>query len=153
MLENGQIAPDFTLPRDGGTLVTLSDLRGQAVVLFFYPKDDTPGCTTESIAFTAMKQEFAAANTTILGISKDSVASHDKFRTKHDLGVALISDADGDLCERYGVWGEKNNYGRKYMGITRTTVLIDADGKIAQMWNKVRVKGHVEDVLAAAQAL
>jgi len=153
MLKNGQIAPDFTLPRDGGSLVTLSDLRGQAVVLFFYPKDNTPGCTTESIAFTAMKQEFAAANTTILGISKDSVASHDKFRTKHNLDVALISDADGDLCKRYGVWGEKNNYGRKYMGITRTTVLIDAEGKIAQIWNKVRVKGHVEDVLAAAQAL
>ncbi|MBV1902717.1 MAG: thioredoxin-dependent thiol peroxidase [Marinosulfonomonas sp.] len=153
MLKNGQIAPDFTLPRDGGSLVTLSDLRGQAVVLFFYPKDNTPGCTTESIAFTAMKAEFEAANTTILGVSKDSVASHDKFRTKHDLGVALISDVDGDLCERYGVWGEKNNYGRKYMGITRTTVLIDDQGKIAQIWNKVRVKGHVEDVLAAAQAL
>ncbi|MBV1868014.1 MAG: thioredoxin-dependent thiol peroxidase [Marinosulfonomonas sp.] len=153
MLKNGQIAPDFTLPRDGGSLVTLSDLRGQAVVLFFYPKDNTPGCTTESIAFTAMKAEFAAANTTILGISKDSVASHEKFITKQDLGVTLISDADGDLCERYGVWGEKNNYGRKYMGITRTTVLIDAQGKIAQVWNKVRVKGHVEDVLAAAQTL
>lgn len=153
MLKNGQIAPDFTLPRDGGSLVTLSDLRGQAVVLFFYPKDNTPGCTTESIAFTAMKPEFDAVNTTILGISKDSVASHDKFRTKHDLGVALVSDADGDLCERYGVWGEKNNYGRKYMGITRTTVLIDAEGKIARIWNKVRVKGHVEEVLAAAQAL
>lgn len=147
----GEIAPEFTLPQDGGAPVTLSDLRGRRVVLFFYPKDNTPGCTTEALEFTANAAAFEAAGVTVLGISKDSLKKHENFRAKHDLGVPLLSDADGDVCERYGVWGEKKNYGRTYMGITRTTILIDPEGRIERIWEKVRVKGHVEAVLAAVQ--
>ena len=150
--ENTQ-APDFTLPRDGEGEITLSSLIGGPVVLFFYPKDNTPGCTTEAIDFTARKSDFDALNCTVLGISKDSVKKHDNFRTKHDLGIALLSDADSDVCEQYGVWQEKKMYGKTFMGIVRTTVLIDANGKIARIWNKVKVTGHAQVVLEAAQSV
>jgi peroxiredoxin Q/BCP len=153
MLETGQPAPDFTLPRDGGGTLTLSEQQPRAVVLFFYPKDDTPGCTKEAIAFTGLESAFDAANTTIIGISKDTAAKHDKFAAKHDLSVALVSDAEGDTCERYGTWVEKNMYGRSYMGIERTTFLIDGEGRIARIWRKVKVPGHAEEVLEAARAL
>ncbi len=153
MLEPAQDAPDFTLPRDGGGDVTLSDQRPSAVVLFFYPKDDTSGCTKEAIAFTGLAGEFDAAGVKIFGISKDTVAKHDKFRDKHDLGIPLLSDAESDVCERYGVWKEKSMYGKKYMGIERTTVLIGGDGKIVQVWPKVKVPGHAEAVLEAVKAL
>ena len=149
----GDKAPDFTLPRDGGGTVTLSDLQPSKVVVFFYPNDDTPGCTVESLAFTALKDAFAAADTIVLGISKNSVASHDKFRDKFDLQVALLSDADSDVCERYGVWAEKNNFGKKSMGIVRGTWLIDGAGNAAEIWTKVKAEGHAEEVLTAAQAL
>ncbi|MEY8882745.1 thioredoxin-dependent thiol peroxidase [Donghicola sp. XS_ASV15] len=153
MIEVGAKAPEFTLPRDGGGEVSLDSLSGQAVVLYFYPKDDTPGCTKEAIAFTEHADAFGAENAVVLGISKDTVAKHDKFRDKHGLKVALLSDENSDVCERYGVWKEKNMYGRKYMGIERTTVLIDASGNIARIWPKVKVAGHAEDVLEAVKAL
>lgn len=146
-------APDFALPRDGGETVSLSDLRGGAVVLFFYPRDDTPGCTTESIAFSDAAQAFADAGAQVLGISKDSVASHEKFAAKHGLSVPLLSDENGTTCEDYGVWVEKKMYGRTFMGIERSTFLIDAEGRIARVWRKVRVPGHVDAVLEAARAL
>ena len=153
MIDLGQPAPDFTLPRDGGTTVTLSGFRPGKVVLYFYPKDDTPGCTTEALDFTARAAEFAAAGTTVIGISKDSVKSHDKFCKKHGLGIVLVSDEAGHTCEDYGVWKEKSMYGKTFMGIERTTVLIDAEGRIARVWPKVSVKGHADEVLAAAKAL
>lgn len=153
MITVGQTAPDFTLPRDGGATVSLSALRGQKVVLYFYPKDDTSGCTIEALDFTAQAPAFHAAETVVIGISKDSVKSHDKFRAKHDLSVILASDEAGTVCEDYGVWLEKSMYGKTYMGIERTTVLIDALGQVAQVWNKVKVKGHVEAVLTAAQSV
>ncbi len=153
MLEPGQTAPDFTLPRDGGTELTLSALRPKKVALYFYPKDDTPGCTKEAIAFTGLAPEFEAAGTVIVGISKDKVAKHDKFIAKHDLGVALVSDADSDVCEQYGTWVQKQMYGKTYMGIERATFLIDQSGTIAQIWRKVKVPGHAEAVLEAARAL
>ena len=152
-LNIGDTAPAFTLPRDGGEQVSLTDYAGQAVVLYFYPRDDTPGCTKEAIGFTEMAAEFAAANTVVIGASKDSVKKHDKFREKHSLGVVLVSDEESDLCETYGVWVEKNMYGKTYMGIERATFLIGPDGKIAQIWRKVKVPGHVEAVLEAARAL
>ncbi|MDR7126567.1 thioredoxin-dependent thiol peroxidase [Pseudotabrizicola sp. 4114] len=151
--ETGTIAPDFTLPRDGGETVTLSSFRPGKVVLYFYPKDDTPGCTLEAQDFTARAAEFAAAGTTVIGISKDSVKAHDKFCKKHGLQIILASDEQGQTCEDYGVWAEKSMYGKTYMGITRATFLIDAEGKIARVWPKVGVKGHADEVLAAAQAL
>jgi peroxiredoxin Q/BCP len=153
MLQPGAPAPDFTLPRDGGGTVSLADLRGKTVVMFFYPRDDTSGCTKESIAFSEHLAAFEAAGATVLGVSKDSVKSHDKFRDKHDLKVALLSDEEGDLCERCGVWKEKNMYGKTYMGIERTTVLIGADGTVLRVWPKVKVPGHVEEVLDAVRAL
>ncbi|WP_341246593.1 thioredoxin-dependent thiol peroxidase [Nereida ignava] len=152
-LNIGDTAPAFTLPRDGGEQVSLNDYAGQAVVLYFYPRDDTPGCTKEAIGFTEMAAEFAAANTVVIGASKDSVKKHDKFREKHSLGVVLVSDEESDLCETYGVWVEKNMYGKTYLGIERATFLIGPDGKIAQIWRKVKVPGHVEAVLEAARAL
>jgi len=148
MLTKGDIAPDFTLPRDGGGTVCLSDLRGTRVVLFFYPKDDTSGCTAEALAFTAHRKDFDAAGVQVLGISKDTVAKHDKFRDKHGLAIPLLSDAGGDVCDRYGVWAEKQMYGKSYFGIIRTTLIIGPDGRVERVWNKVRVKGHVEDILA-----
>jgi thioredoxin-dependent peroxiredoxin len=153
MAAEGSTAPEFTLPRDGGGEVSLSDLRGKQVVLYFYSKDDTSGCTKEAINFTMHLPAFEAAGAVILGVSKDSVAKHDKFRDKHALGVTLLSDEDSDVCERYGVWVEKSMYGKKYMGIERATFLIDADGKIARAWRKVKVPGHAEEVLDAVQAL
>jgi thioredoxin-dependent peroxiredoxin len=157
-LEAGQLAPDFSLPADDGTLVSLADLSGKIVVLYFYPKDDTPGCTQEACDFRDSITEFSApdlsrADTVILGVSKDSVARHAKFKKKFDLPFALLSDADSDVCERYGVWGEKSMYGRKYMGIERTTLLIDGQGIIRQIWPKVKVGGHAQAVLAAVGAL
>lgn len=152
-MEPGQTAPDFTAPRDGGGSVTLSALRPQKVVLYFYPKDDTSGCTVEALDFTAHAADFAAAGAVVVGVSKDPVASHDKFVKKHKLGIALVSDEATDICERYGTWVEKSMYGKKYMGIERTTVLIDGQGRIARVWNKVKVPGHVAEVLAAARAL
>ncbi|SDD77370.1 peroxiredoxin [Ruegeria marina] len=153
MPDISDIAPDFTLPRDGGGEVNLSDLRGGAVVVFFYPRDDTPGCTKESIGFSEHLQAFADAGATVLGISKDTVAKHDKFVSKHGLTTTMLSDADSDTCERYGVWVEKNMYGKKSMGIERSTFLIDAEGRIARVWRKVKVDGHVAEVLDAVRAL
>jgi len=153
MLQPGDIAPDFTLPRDGGASVTLSALRPGKVVLYFYPKDDTSGCTAEALDFTAHAADFAAAGCTVIGISKDSVKSHDKFVAKHGLGIVLASDEASDTCERWGVWAEKSMYGKKYMGIERSTFLVDGAGRIAQAWTKVKVPGHVAEVLAAARAL
>ncbi|RBW60180.1 peroxiredoxin [Ruegeria sp. A3M17] len=147
------IAPDFTLPRDGGGEVTLSDLRGGAVVLFFYPRDDTPGCTKESIGFSEQLQAFADAGAQVFGISRDSIAKHDKFVAKHSLTTPLLSDEGSSVCEDYGVWVEKNMYGKKSMGIQRSTFLIDGEGKIANVWRKVKVPGHVDEVLAAVHAL
>ena len=153
MLEISQPAPDFTLPRTGGDPVTLSSLQGAPVVLFFYPRDNTPGCTKESIGFSDHRQAFADAGAQVFGISKDSMASHDKFTAKHDLNVPLLSDENGTVCEDYGVWTEKNMYGKKFMGIERTTILIDAKGDVVRVWNKVKVPGHVEEVLDAVRAL
>ena len=146
-------APDFTLPRDGGGTVTLSALRPGKVVLYFYPKDDTSGCTLEAQEFTQRLADFAAAGATVIGISKDSVASHDKFLGKYGLGIILASDEGGHTCEDYGVWGEKSMYGKTYMGIERSTFLIDSAGAIASAWRKVSVKGHVDEVLTAVRGL
>ncbi|THD84204.1 peroxiredoxin [Aliigemmobacter aestuarii] len=153
MPDQGDLAPDFTLPRDGGGDITLSAHRPGKVVLYFYPKDDTPGCTTEALDFTARAADFAAAGTTVIGISKDSVKAHDKFCKKHGLGIALASDEAGHTCEDYGVWVEKSMYGKTYMGIDRSTFLIDGEGRIARIWRKVSVKGHADEVLEAARAL
>ena len=147
----GDAAPDVTLPRDGGDMVNMADITGP-VVLYFYPRDDTPGCTKEAIGFTEELNAFAASGATILGVSKDTVAKHEKFAAKHDLKIALLSDEHGDVCERYGTWVSKQMYGKTYMGIERATFLI-AEGKIARMWRKVKVPGHVEEVLAAVRAL
>ena len=146
-------APEVNLPRDGGEMLNLTDLRPNGVVLFFYPKDDTPGCTKEAIGFTEALAQFEAAGAVVIGASKDTVAKHEKFVAKHDLKVPLISDGEGDLCESYGVWVKKQMYGKTYMGIERATYLIDGDGKIAQVWRKVKVPGHVDAVLEAVQAL
>ncbi|KIC22620.1 peroxiredoxin [Leisingera sp. ANG-Vp] len=153
MLDVSDPAPSFTLPRSGGGEVTLSSLQGSAVVLFFYPRDDTPGCTKESIAFSEALQSFADAGAHVFGISKDTVAKHEKFTAKHTLTTPLLSDADGTVSEDYGVWKEKNMYGRKHWGIERSTFLIGADGRIARVWRKVKVDGHAEEVLAAVQEL
>lgn len=152
-LDAGDPAPDFDLPADGGGALSLRSLRGRGVVLYFYPKDDTPGCTREAIGFTERIADFEAAGVAVIGASKDSPAKHDKFVAKHGLKVQLVSDADGSLCENYGTWVEKNRYGRKYMGIDRATFLIDADGVVRRAWRKVKVTGHVDKVLAAAREL
>lgn len=153
MLAEGELAPDFSLDTDGGGSVRLSDLRGRNVVVYFYPKDSTPGCTKEAIAFTELKDQFSAADTEIIGVSKDSVKRHDNFKEKYDLQVTLASDEEGKMIESYGVWVLKKNYGREYMGIERATFLIDAKGVIQKIWRKVKVKDHAEAVLAAVQAL
>ena len=153
MLEPGQNAPDFTLPRDGGGEVTLSDLRGSTVVLYFYPKDDTSGCTKQAIAFSEHYAQFEGAGVTVLGVSRDSVLSHDRFRDKHGLSLILLSDEDGKVCEEYGVWVEKSMYGKKHMGIERSTFLIDGAGAIRRVWRQVKIPGHVEEVLAATAAV
>ncbi len=152
-LTAGDAAPPFTLPADGGSTVSLAALAGRKIVLYFYPKDDTSGCTKEAIAFNGLKPQFAAAGAEIIGVSADSVASHDKFKAKYGLGFTLASDETMEMLNRYGVWVEKSMYGRKYMGIERTTILIDSAGKIARIWPKVKVEGHAEEVLAAAQSL
>jgi len=149
----GTEAPDFDLPRDGGGTVRLSSLRGKPVVLYFYPKDDTSGCTSEAIDFSALKPEFDKIGVVVIGMSPDSAKSHDKFKKKHDLKVDLVSDETKNVLQAYGVWTEKSMYGRKYMGVERTTLLLDADGRIAQVWPKVKVPGHAAAVLEAARAL
>lgn len=153
MTDVGQAAPDFTLPRDGGDPVTLSDLKGAPVVLYFYPRDNTPGCTTEALDFTALMPEFTALGAHVFGISKDSLAKHRNFTAKKDLTVPLLSDADSDVCERYGVWVEKSMYGKTHLGIQRATFLIDAEGVVARVWPKVKVAGHAAEVLEAVRAL
>ena len=153
MLATGNRAPDFTLPRDGMGDISLSALRNGKVVVYFYPKDDTSGCTLEAQEFSARLADFTAAGATVVGISKDSVKSHDKFCKKYDLGIVLVSDEAGHTCEDYGVWLEKSMYGKTYMGIERSTFLVDGAGLLARVWRKVSVKGHVDEVLAAVQAL
>jgi len=152
-IEPGQPAPDFTLPTDGGGSVSLQALRGRKVVLYFYPKDDTPGCTTEACGFRDALPDFTGLDATVIGVSKDSVARHDKFKAKHGLPFTLASDEEGTVCEAYGTWIEKSMYGRSYMGIDRATFLIDGEGVVRSVWRKVKVKGHVEEVLEAARAL
>jgi peroxiredoxin Q/BCP len=152
-VEPGQKAPDFTLPTDGNGKVTLSQLAGKNVVLYFYPKDDTSGCTAEACGFRDSFPDYGGTGAVVIGISKDSVASHDRFKKKHDLPFILASDTEGEVCEKYGAWVEKSMYGRKYMGIDRSTFLIDKDGVVRGAWHKVRVPGHVGEVLNAAKAL
>ena len=152
-LAEGDKAPSFKLPTDSGEIATLADFKGRKLVIFFYPKADTPGCTTESIAFSKLRQAFAKADTAIIGVSPDPVKAQCAFRDKHGLKVPLIADEKYTMAEAYGVWGEKSLYGRKFMGVTRTTFLIDAAGRIAHVWPKVKVDGHAEEVLAAAKAL
>ena len=147
-----KLAPDFDLPTDGGGRVKLSELKGTKVVLYFYPKDDTSGCTLEAIDFTKSIKAFAKADTVVIGISPDSEKAHDKFKAKHSLGITLASDPEKKAIEAYGVWVEKSMYGRKYMGVERATFLIGPDRRIAQEWRKVRVPGHVDEVLTAAEA-
>lgn len=152
-LKTGDLAPDFKMPTDGGGTVELSALNGKTVVLYFYPKDDTPGCTTEAIDFSTAKADFDAAEAVVIGVSKDTVAKHDKFKAKHDLSVVLGSDEDSGVCEAYGVWVLKKMYGREYMGIERATFLIGPDGTLREIWRKVKVKGHVEAVLEAVKTV
>ena len=149
----GEKAPSFTLPRDGGGNLSLVDFKGRKLVLYFYPKADTPGCTQEAIAFNALKRAFAKAETDIVGVSADPVKAQDKFRDKHDLTIALASDESKKMLTAYGVWGEKSMYGRKFMGVRRTTFLVGRDGHVAQVWENVKVPGHAEAVLEAAKAL
>ncbi|MDF2811590.1 MAG: peroxiredoxin [Microvirga sp.] len=152
-LAAGDDAPAFTLPATDGRELTLDSLKGKKVVLYFYPKDDTSGCTLEAKNFQALKSEFEATGTEIIGVSPDAMKSHDKFRSKYGLDFALASDEGKSMLEAYGVWAEKSMYGRKYMGVERTTMLIDRNGKIARVWEKVKVPDHAEEVLAAARAL
>jgi thioredoxin-dependent peroxiredoxin len=149
----GTPAPDFTLPRDGGANISLSDFRGRKLVLYFYPKADTPGCTKEAIAFSGLARDFAEANTAIVGVSADAVKAQDAFKKKYDLSIALASDEKHKMLEAYGVWGEKSMYGKTFMGVSRATFLIGPDGRIARVWPKVKVEGHAEEVLEAARAL
>ncbi len=152
-LTPGKPAPDFRLPRDGGGEARLADFKGKKLVLYFYPKADTPGCTREAQAFSALKDEFAAAGTEILGVSADPVKKQNAFKAKHNLAIPLASDETHDMLQAYGVWGEKSMYGKTYMGITRATFLIGPDGRVARIWPKVKVEGHAGEVLAAAKAL
>lgn len=149
----GSPAPDFALPADGGSTLGLSALNGKIVVLYFYPKDDTSGCTAEAIDFSRLKPDFEALDAVVAGMSPDSAAKHDKFKAKHDLSVTLVADEELKTLQDYGVWVEKSMYGRKYMGVERATFLIGKDGKIAKIWRKVKVPGHAEAVLDAVKAL
>jgi len=149
----GQAAPDFALPASNGETLKLSDLRGKNVVLYFYPKDNTPGCTTQACGFRDLHNEFEGADTVILGVSPDPLKSHEKFINKFELPFLLLADEEHAVCEQYGVWKEKNMYGKKYWGVERTTFLIDRDGNIAKVYPKVKVNGHMEQVLADAKAL
>lgn len=152
-IDKGSIAPNFELPTDGGKIVRLSDFNGSKVVVYFYPADDTKGCTVEAVDFSKHLADFEAAGAFVIGVSPDSVASHDKFKSKHDLSVSLAADVDRKAIEPYGVWVEKQMYGRKFMGVERSTFLIDSDGRVARVWRKVKVNGHAEDVLDATRAL
>lgn len=152
-LNPGDLAPDFTLPRNGGGSISLSAFRGRPVVLFFYPKDDTKSCTLEAISFTELASDFAVAGVELIGISPDSVKRHDRFAKKHDLTVTLAADEEKTAINAYGLWVEKSLYGRKYMGVERSTFLIAADGRVARVWEKVKVNGHAQEVLEAAKAL
>ena len=152
-LVEGDMAPNFELPTDGGGRMHLQELKGKPVVIYFYPKDDTSGCTAEAIAFNGLRAKFAAAGATIIGVSPDNAATHDKFKRKHDLEIALAADPDRSAIEAYGVWKEKSMYGRKYFGVERSTFLIDRNGRIAKVWRKVKVPGHADEVLAATKAL
>ncbi len=152
-LKVGDKAPNFTLPADGGSKLSLAELKGKSVVLYFYPKDDTSGCTAEAIAFSKDSKAFKAAGAIVVGLSKDSAASHDKFKAKHALSVTLAADEETKTAAAYGVWVEKSMYGRRYMGMERATFLIDGKGIIRKIWRKVKVPGHSADVLAAAKAL
>ncbi|SFH86045.1 peroxiredoxin [Bradyrhizobium sp. cf659] len=153
VLTEGQKAPAFRLPRDGGGAVTLSDYAGRKLVLFFYPRADTPGCTREAIDFTRLADAFTAAGTAVIGISADSLKAQEKFRDKHSLGIPLISDEKHEMLEAYGAWGEKSMYGKSFLGILRTTVLVGSDGKVVRIWRNVRVDGHADQVLEAARGL
>jgi thioredoxin-dependent peroxiredoxin len=153
MPSEGDIAPDAALTMMDGSIRNVSAWRGKPLVLYFYPKDDTPGCTTEALDFTALAGNFAKAGAVVVGVSKDTPAKHGKFAAKHGLGIDLASDVDGSVCEAFGTWIEKSLYGRQYMGIDRATFLIGADGRIEKIWRKVKVKGHAQAVLEAAQAL
>jgi peroxiredoxin Q/BCP len=146
-LKSGDKAPSFTMPVDDDSNISLSDFAGQNLILYFYPKDDTPGCTTEACDFSENLSQFNTLDTAVIGVSKDSVAKHKKFKTKHNLNFPLASDEHTSVCEDYGVWTEKSMYGKTYMGIERTTFLIDGTGVIQHVWPKVKVKGHIEDVL------
>ena len=152
-LQKGDVAPDFNLPRDSGKTQTLSELRGHPVVLYFYPKDDTSGCTLEAHDFTELRPEFDKIGVTIIGMSPDKPEKHDKFKTKHYLQLILVSDEEKTTLQKYGVWVEKSMYGRKYMGVERTTFLIDKNGKIAEIWRKVKVPGHAKAVLEKATTI
>jgi peroxiredoxin Q/BCP len=152
-LQPGDQAPDFTLPTDGGGDLTLSALKGRPVVVYFYPRDDTSGCTREAQDFTTLAPDFAAAGATVVGISRDTVKSHDRFKAKYTLGVTLASDVETTVQQAYGVWVEKTLYGRTSLGTERSTFLVDKDGRIRQLWRKVKVPGHAEAVLAAVRAL
>jgi peroxiredoxin Q/BCP len=149
----GSKAPAFSLPRDGGGTVSLADFKGQNLVVYFYPRADTPGCTIEAKAFSELAAAFKRAGTTVLGVSADPVKAQDAFKAKHGLGIPLASDETHKMLDAYGVWGEKSMYGKKFMGITRATFLIGRDGRIARVWPKVKVAGHAEEVLAAAKEL
>lgn len=152
-LTPGDAAPDFQLPADGGGSLRLSDLKGKPVVVYFYPRDDTPGCTKEAIGFSCLADRFAALGVTVIGISGDTAKSHDKFIAKYELKVRLASDAEHATMEAFGVWVEKSMYGKKYMGVERATFLIDGNGVVARAWPKVKVDGHAEEVLKAVEAL
>jgi thioredoxin-dependent peroxiredoxin len=152
-IDVGTPAPPFSLPRDGGGASSLADFRGKKLVLYFYPRADTPGCTREAQAFSALRKQFEAAGTAILGVSADPVKAQEDFKKKYALSLSLASDENHAMLERYGVWAEKSMYGRRFMGIERTTFLIDVDGRMARIWRRVKVEGHADEVLAAAQAL
>ena len=152
-LQTGDPAPDFNLPRDGEGALSLGDFKSRKLVLYFYPKDDTTGCTAEAKDFNRLASDFAAAGAAVVGASPDPVKQHDKFRQKYELTFPLLADEEKQTLEAYGVWVEKSMYGRKYMGVERTTFLIDGDGKIAKIWRKVKVPGHADEVLAAAKAI
>lgn len=153
MVVDGKKAPDFKLKGDDGKVIQLSKLKGKPVVVYFYPKDDTSGCTAEARNFSCLARDFAKAGAIVIGISPDSVASHVKFKTKHDLHLTLAADEEKTAAEAYGVWVEKSMYGRKYMGVERSTFLVDATGKVARSWRKVKVPGHAEEVLKTVKAL
>lgn len=152
-VNEGDKAPAFSMPTDGGGTISLKDLKGKNVVLYFYPKDSTPGCTKEACGFRDLMPDFSKVDAEIIGVSKDSIKRHDNFKAKYDLPFVLASDENDDVCERYGVWVEKSMYGKKFMGIERATFVIDGKGKVRKVWRKVKVPGHVEDVLEAVKAL